>query len=95
LLIEECEEFANHAQLLSLFEIENLSIWRPYLPPPGSLNVTVDKVIGELAKKNKRTGENALASLLLVLAERRNPDDQARSQLLELSRECQEALAAT
>jgi hypothetical protein len=92
-LIDECEEFTNHAHLLSLFTIGNLSIWRKYLPPPGNLNVTVDKVIGELAKRNTRSGENALASLLLVLAERRDSDDELHNCLLALSRQCQQILS--
>jgi hypothetical protein len=93
MLIEDCEEFANHSQLLSLFRIGNLNIWRKYLPPPGNLDETVDKVIGELATRHNTSGENALASLLLVLAERRDPDDDLRNRLLTFSHHCQQVLS--
>lgn len=92
-LIDECPEFASHSWLLSVFTIEPLSIWRKYLPPPDSLDVTVDRVIWELAKRNSRNGENALATMLLVLAERREPYEDLRGRLLELSRQCQQALS--
>jgi hypothetical protein len=92
-LINECDEFADHSHLLDLFSIEPLSIWRKYLPPPDSLDVTVDKVIGELAKKNNQSGENALATMLLVLAERRDSIDVLHGRLLKLSRQCQQVLS--
>jgi class 3 adenylate cyclase len=92
-LIEECEEFADHARLLALFRIESLSMWRKYLPPPGNLAETVDRVIGELAQRSNKRGENALASMLLVLAERHDLDDGLHERLSALSRQCQQVLS--
>lgn len=91
-LVEECEEFADHSRLLALFRVEGLSIWRKYLPPPGSLAETVDKVIGELSRRSDRHGKNALASMLLVLAERHDEDEGLHEQLSALSRQCQQVL---
>ena len=92
-LIDECEEFADHARLLALFRVEGLSIWRKYLPPPGNLVEIVDRVIGDLSQKSNRRGENALACMLFVLAERHDDDDSLRERLSELSRQCQQALS--
>jgi class 3 adenylate cyclase len=92
-LIEECEEFADHSRLLALFRVEGLGIWRKYLPPPGNLAETVDKVIGELAQRNNNRGENALASMLFVLAERHDQDDSLHQRLLLLSQQCQQSLS--
>lgn len=94
-LIEECDEFADHARLLALFSVEGLSIWRKYLPPPGGLDATADRVIGELSRRSNRRGENALAAMLAVLAERHDEDDGLRERLSALSRQCQQALSGS
>jgi TIR domain-containing protein/bDLD-like protein len=84
--LADCEPFETNRSLRNLFADTRLSPWRNSLPQADTLTERVDGVISYLHDKKHRDGSNALISLLLVLAERMEVEDDRRDQLVKLAK---------
>jgi hypothetical protein len=86
-----CEAFESDAALRSLFVDERIIAWRNELPSASSLQQRVMAVVSFLMDQY-HDRENALVSLLYVLSDHLDPDDDRQTELRKLATELEKAL---
>ena len=84
----DSDSFSGNEELTDLFSHPDLLPWRQNVPQRSTASARADAVIDRLVNRSRAdTGENALALLLRVLADRTDSGDALHSVLLSLASE--------